>query len=64
MKEFDEKKRDAHELVNKAFPYLDTEQAAAFAQTIAGAAMANHMMEQVRRAEPPTLLPELAGGAV
>lgn len=64
MSELKEKKQNAQRLMNRAFKYLDEEQATAIARTVAGAAAMNHMMEQVRRAEPPTLLPELAGGAV
>lgn len=64
MSDFKEKKERASEIIDKAMPYLDDEQATAFARTIAGAATMNHMMEQMRNDEPPTILPELAGSTV
>ena len=64
MSEMEEKKKNAQRLMNKAFKYLDEEQATAIARTVAGAATMNHMMEQMRNDEPPTILPELAGGTV
>lgn len=61
MSDMEERGRRASQLINEALPYLDTEQTVAIANTIAGAAMTNQMVAQMKNAEPPRLLPELMG---
>lgn len=61
MSDMEERGRRASQLINEALPYLDTEQTVAIANAIAGAAMTNQMVAQMRNAEPPRLMPELMG---
>ncbi len=59
MSEMEARRQRSQKFINDALPYLDDEQTAAFANAIAGAAMTNQMVEQMRNSEPPRLLPEL-----
>ena len=61
MSDMELKRQDASQLINEALPYLDTEQTVAIANAIAGAAMTNQMVAQMKNSEPPRLLPELMG---
>ena len=61
MSDMELKRQDARQLINEALPYLDTEQTVAIANAIAGAAMTNQMVAQMKNSEPPRLLPELMG---
>ena len=58
MSEMELKRQYARHIV-KMLPYLDEEQTRSYANAIAGAAMTNQMVAQMRNAEPPKLLPEL-----
>ena len=59
MSDMELKRQDASQLITATLPYLDAEQTIAIANAIAGAAMTNQMVAQMRNAEPPRLLPEL-----
>ena len=59
MSEFEIRRQRSQKFINDALPYLEDEQIIAIANAIAGAAMTNQMVAQMRNAEPPRLLPEL-----
>ncbi len=60
MSEFKTKKQYARSIIDM-LPYLDEEQTRSYANAIAGAAMTNQMVAQMKNAEPSRLLPELMG---
>jgi len=58
MSEFEMKKQYARSIVDM-LPYLDEEQTRSYANAIAGAAMTNQMVAQMKKAEQPKLAASL-----
>lgn len=59
MSEFEIKRQYARSIMD-ALPYLDEEQTRSYANAIAGAALTNQMVAQMKNAEPPKIMAALA----